>query len=632
MKYKILPFSFSLILVFFLNIQVKGQDKYLALQEKLILLSTGEIPALNEKVNISVTNVSIQEFIRGVANSSALNINVDPTINVQIVNNFSNVKVIDVLLFLCKQYDLNISAIGNILNIYKEKIAELPIPKKQLVYFDSVSNLVSIECDNEDLANVTKELVDQTGFNVVPSPGLDRIKVSGYIQKMTIDGALEKFTYANNLKIRKTDDQVFLIERNEPVSPAVNNRKDGSISRKKDAGDSGLEIKRIGGDSISIIADKVTLEEIITTIAEELKADYFFSSPVQGEATLNIKAISFPALLDFIFRNTNFSYQTVSNVYIFGDNKGREMKEFRMLQLQNRPIDKLIEVVPGELTRDLEIKEFPELNGLLVGGVPGRIQLLEQFLKSIDQLVPVILIEVMIIDIKKSHSVSTGIEAGLGDKPVTTKGTVFPEVDMALGAQSINNLINSFNGFGTVKIGKVTPNFYINLKAMENDGIINIRSTPKLSTLNGHEANMSIGNTEYYQEEQSNIYGSISTQQTITRNYKSVTAELSVKIKPVVSGDDQITLEIEVNQGDFTERISKYAPPGEVSRKFKSLIRVKNQEMILLGGLEEKRNRDSGSGVPLLARIPVIKWLFSSKTNERSKSKLNIFIKPTIID
>ena len=196
----------------------------------------------------------------------------------------------------------------------------------------------------------------------------------------------------------------------------------------------------------------------------------------------------------------------------------------------------------------------------------------------------------------------------------------------------INNLLNSFNGFGSVKIGNVTPNFYANLKALENDGVIDIRSTPKLSALNGHEATLKIGNTKYYREQQSNIYGSLSAQSTTIEIYKPVEANLSVKIKPVVSGDDQITLDIEVKQEDFTDQISQYAPFNKVSREFKSLIRVKNQEMILLGGLEEKNSTDNSKGIPLLSRIPILKWLFSSKTKSRSNSKLNIFIKPTIID
>ena len=77
--------------------------------------------------------------------------------------------------------------------------------------------------------------------------------------------------------------------------------------------------------------------------------------------------------------------------------------------------------------------------------------------------------------------------------------------------------------------------------------------------------------------------------------------------------------------------ISQFAPPGTVTRKFESLIRVRNQEMIILGGLEEKSSREASSGTPLLSRIPILKWIFSSRTKETGDSKLNIFIRPTII-
>jgi type IV pilus assembly protein PilQ len=200
-----------------------------------------------------------------------------------------------------------------------------------------------------------------------------------------------------------------------------------------------------------------------------------------------------------------------------------------------------------------------------------------------------------------------------------------------LNSNSINNLIESFNGYGILNLGKVTPNFYFNINALETQGVLRVKSTPKLATLNGHEATMTIGNTEYYVEERNTVTANTSTTSQSSRIYKSVTADLSVTIKPLVSGDDQITMEISVSQSDFTAKIEPGAPPGQVSRDFTSMIRVKDQEMILLGGLEEKSIRESGRGVPFLSRIPIIKWLFSSRSREKSKTKLNIFIKPTVI-
>jgi type IV pilus assembly protein PilQ len=624
---------------------LNGQDKYARLRDELNKLAEKDIPQLNEKVNISVTSTPIQEFLRGVANNTGVNINVDPSIQLSVSNNFTDVKVIDVLLFIARQYDLTVSNIGNIININKEVILPTIPTRKPTVNYDSGTQLLSIECENEDLINVAKDIATNTGRNIIPAPGLDRQKVSSFIRNMPIENALDKFAYSNNLTIRKTEDGVFLVEKIErsDISQPSSRQQSGKTSTTKRSGQGGqgnqgtggnseINITKINTDSVNIVAVDAAIYDIIKQTAEELNKNYYFSAQIQGNSTISSKAIGFEQLLSYLLGGTSNSFQKVGDIYIIGDNKTGDFKEYRLIQLQNRPVEKLMESIPKELIKDMEIKEFPELNTLYVSGMPERVAIINNFVKSIDKVIPVILIEVMIIEIKKTKSVSTGISAGLGEKPTVTQGTIFPEINMDLSAQSVNNLINSFNGFGTFKIGKVTPNFYMNLKALEDNGHIDIQSTPKLSALNGQEATMTIGNTQYYREQTSNYYGSISSQLATMENYKPVTAELMVKIKPNVSGDDQITLEIEVVQGDFTDRISQYAPPGQVKREFKSLIRVKNQEMVLLGGLEENRKNESGTGVPFLSRIPVVKWLFSSRTNSDSKAKLNIFIKPTIIE
>jgi len=100
----------------------------------------------------------------------------------------------------------------------------------------------------------------------------------------------------------------------------------------------------------------------------------------------------------------------------------------------------------------------------------------------------------------------------------------------------------------------------------------------------------------------------------------------------LISGDGQITMEINVIQSSFNnERISADAPPGINSREFTSIVRVKDQELVVLGGLEEKVKNDSGSGVPIITRIPVLKWFFSQRKREDTKKKLVILIKPTVI-
>lgn len=110
-------------------------------------------------------------------------------------------------------------------------------------------------------------------------------------------------------------------------------------------------------------------------------------------------------------------------------------------------------------------------------------------------------------------------------------------------------------------------------------------------------------------------------------------AEFALNIRPLVSGDGQITLDINVIQSTFNGiKVADEAPPGMNSREFNSIIRVKDQDLVILGGLEKQVKNDTGTGVPLLSRIPVIKWFFSSREREDSKNKLTILIKPTVIN
>ena len=166
---------------------------------------------------------------------------------------------------------------------------------------------------------------------------------------------------------------------------------------------------------------------------------------------------------------------------------------------------------------------------------------------------------------------------------------------------------------------------------MENNGFLTIRSTPKLSTLNGHRANFSNGETSYYEVTQRNIYGTDNPQTSELTNYQPINAELGLTIKPLVSGDGQVTLDIFVVQSSFGKRITESAPPDISSREFSSIIRVKDQDIVILGGLEEQIKNNSGSGVPLLSKIPIIKWFFSKRVRKAEKTKLTVLIKPTVI-
>ena len=626
-----------------LSVTTYANDRIKQIENQLSAM-TAEMPGLEEKVQMSVSGVSIQEFMRGIADAHKLNISVDPSIKQEVVNNFANATVSDVLIFICKEYELSINFIGSIMSIVKynpPKPVVVEVPKKELqINYDKNGDKLSLDLSDDSLETVAKTITQKSKKNIVLASGVTPKLVSSYIEDMPFDNAMEKFGIANDLSITKTEDGFYLIDKrlitNENNNIKTDNRNSNKTNKTNNRNSGGSVAEEFSFNAksnldISVFGNEVQIADVIKSVANETGTDYYFVSDIKDKTTVNVQSTTFQGLLENLFQGTELTYEYRDGIYIIGERKTEGLRMTKVIQLQHRSVEKVTENIPANIKQNVDVKEFVDLNSLILSGSHPQIKEIELFIKQIDKVVPVVLIEVMIVDYSNKRANSTGIEVGLGNEPAETGGKVFPETNMSLSSSSINDLIESFNGYGILNLGKVTPNFYVNIKALESQGILNVKSTPKLATLNGHEATMSIGNTEYYFEQTNNVITNTSTQNITTKTYKSVNADLSITIKPFVSGDDQITLEITVNQSDFTEKIEPGAPPGSVSRDFTSYIRVKDQEMVLLGGLEEKATRESGSGVPFLSRIPIIKWFFSSRTKEKSRSKLNIFIKPTVI-
>ena len=328
--------------------------------------------------------------------------------------------------------------------------------------------------------------------------------------------------------------------------------------------------------------------------------------------------------------NSNFNQNGINSRNQSSINSGNN-RNTQTNASSNTQAGSISDIFPASVTEELDIKIDTELNSFVVSGSGVRVEKFKNFVKYIDKPVPLILIEVMILEVSRSATVETGIEFGLGSEPSTTEGVTFPEANIRLGAQTVNRIIGGFDGFGSLNLGNVLPNFYADIKAMETNGNVKILSTPKLSTLNGHKAYLSSGQTTYYAITSQNIFGSQNPQTSEIVNYQPIDAELALEFKPFVSGDGQITLDIQVIQSNFSgERIAEDAPPDINSRRFSSIMRMQANDVAILGGIEEKVKNDSGSGVPLLSRIPIIKWLFSQRRREDSKKKLNVIIKPTV--
>lgn len=608
-----------------------GQDRFASIAQQLDAAIVDH-PGLDGEVELSLNGATVPEFIRGLGVTHKLNITVDPNVKGEVVNTFSNARVADVILYVCKRYDLDLEFIGGIIAL-KPYAAPVPLPVKAErrephVTYRADSGMVDMDLQRDSLAAVARAITNATDINVILAPGLENKVVSVFQRGSDLPGALEKLAFSNGLQVERSKDGSFLL-RGEPVEVA--GKSGGRVNGAMSLGAGQLELRKLDSGRLMVDARACPTNLVIEQASAAHGRSFFLYDALDKPVTAKLEDVSYEELLAFLLKGTDYTHLVSEGVYLIGKRDLEGLRRTEVLRLHHRPVKDVLAAVPEGLRKNITLTEFMELNGIVISGDAHRIEEVKAFLRSIDQVVPVVMIEVMIVDVNRSRTVNAGIKAGLGGGPADSGGALLPGVEYNMNTTTLNSLINSFNGFGVFNLGNVAQGFYVSIQALETDGVLRLRSTPQLSTLNGHEATLSIGQTEFYLEVQNNVIGTQNPTIATSQIYKPIKADLSLKILPIVSSADMVTLEIEVNQSNFTNRIAATAPPGSVERKFSSIVRAANKDMVVLGGLEEKENNRSGSGLPLLSRVPVLKWFFGSRSNKTRRSKLTIFIRPTII-
>lgn len=604
-----------------------------ALRTKLDSLSA-KYPGYNNAVQLNVSGLPLAELVNSIALENNLNISIDPSFNQAISYNFFDAQVKDVLVFLYENFEIEYQFVGSILSIRKRAVVkEIPQPKVEKkidVTYNPSNEFLSVDLKNDSLYRVVEAITKLSGKNVVLAPDVRDKPVSAYFLNRPFDQVFDMIAKANGLESKK-DENGFYYLYAQPKSDKPGAGNSGFKPTVTAFEQTGVQIRKNEFGTLDIIASNAELMDIIQPSARELGAHYFLYNRPEGKTSFEVNNITFPELLSMLFTGSKYSFKEDNRVFLIGETKTEGIRVTELIRMENRTIENVKASIPKELTADLDVSEFLELNGLVVSGSGRKIEELKQFLSSIDVVVPMVQIDVMIVLSDRSHTVNTGIEAGLADAPVTTSGTIFPGLDVQMGAQTINAILDGINGFGIVNLGNVTENFYLSMSLLESNGIVEIESTPKIATLSGHSASVSIGRTTYYQETTVDVQNSVVNQGVLSsRTWKALDANLTVKIKPFVSADENVTLSITVTNDDFESRTDLTAPPNTTKQTFESVVRLKNGELVLLGGLDKKQSSNTGQGVPLLSRIPVLKWLFSSRAKVKQKYKMHIILRPTI--
>ena len=161
----------------------------------------------------------------------------------------------------------------------------------------------------------------------------------------------------------------------------------------------------------------------------------------------------------------------------------------------------------------------------------------------------------------------------------------------------------------------------LEISALQADGKGKLLSNPRVVTSDQTEASIESG-TEI-------PYLTASSSGATTVQFKK--AVLSLKVKPQITPDDNVIMDIKVNKDapDY-EHITAGVPPL-LTKQITTQVLVENGGTVVIGGVYTSIDNETLTKVPFFGDIPVVGNLFKNRVTQNEKTELLIFVTPKIL-
>ena len=265
-------------------------------------------------------------------------------------------------------------------------------------------------------------------------------------------------------------------------------------------------------------------------------------------------------------------------------------------------------------------------NSLVIMASPTDYSNLIQVIKKLDRRSKQVFVQVLIAEVSLDKSNEIGLQTGLigGGSPNSTL-TVAGLYDPLGALGVVGGLLKQGGSTLTPDITPSPLNITAVLKALDKKGLLNILSTPNILTSDNKEAEINVGENVPFQGAITST--SINTSQSIERKDIGI----NLKIKPQISEGDYIRMDINQEISAVKDSRGQAIDLVTTKRSAKTSVVVKDKETVVIGGLIQDTEEDTVSKVPFLGDIPLLGWLFKTKSKTRKKTNLMILLTPHIV-
>jgi len=373
---------------------------------------------------------------------------------------------------------------------------------------------------------------------------------------------------------------------------------------------------------VSNVFFETDLRQALRDLSNESGIAIIPDNTVQGLVTLEFENAPLDDVLKKILISGGYSYKKFDEYYLIGM-AVPENPSFPLLSETAHYIPNYLQAdqIPSLLSDFYQpyIRVNSKTNSIAITATPNLIAKIEQSISILDVPPKQISIEAVITELSNDAKKSLGIDwSWLGESDGKSLSL----------STNMNSMISDSSFMGSlIRTGVNYKSFnydvILNLKALATEGKAKIRANPKITTINGREATIFSGSERYF----SIVTGPVNYPYT---RLEKIPAGITLHITPKVSAKNEITATIECEVSEVTE-IGVSGLPLVTKRNAKTDIRVKDGEIIAIGGLIQEHSLKTQKKIPVLGSIPILGYLFSHSKIEKIETEIAIFIAPHLI-
>jgi type II secretory pathway component GspD/PulD (secretin) len=448
----------------------------------------------------------------------------------------------------------------------------------------SKQNLISLDLKAVDINEVFRMLSEKTGLTIVTSKQV-RGRVSLLLNNVSFQDALDIILAKQDLAAVKKDNVVKIMTE--------------------------AEYEQLYGHRYSQIKQFQTLRlnyakpSAIVRIISELKSD--IGKIIADDASGSILLIESPQKIEQLAKIIEQLDKPLETA-IFDLNYSK-IDDFKGY-LSNLITPGVGTVIVDERSRKIFVSDLPE-----------RINKIKMLVRAFDEEERQVLIDVEILQVTLNDRYQRGID---WEKVFSEKH--FDDLDF------VGNFPLTLSKYQRVSVGKFArDNYKVILDLLKTYGDIKILSRPQIVAVNNQEASVLVGSRQaYVTQNQSLSQGTTVTSETV----EFIDVGVKLKVQPSIGKDGFITMRIkpEVSTvGDTLTTPSGGTIPIVDTSEAETVVKVRDDTTIMLGGMIKDEDRDTRYSVRGLSQLPILGFLFGNSDKQLKKTETIVFLTPHLI-